>query len=706
MKKLTAIFCVLCLLLCGCDQHGGPQDTTLPQTGNQDPTPPETVVTQPTQGSMEPKVEVQITCTEGDADCFSISGSTILFSGMTQDSIYQISGELVGNIVIEAGEDLKFELELTGLRLSTDTECPIVITSGDKVTITAKKSTENFIYDWRPAVSEEEYAGAIHSECDMILGGKGSLSVYSANNNGVHGKDDLQVKNLTLSVDCMDNALKGNDSVTVNGGDLTLIARQGDGIKTSNSDISSKGNQRGTVTLSETNMTIYAACDGIDAAYDVVIDDSTTSLRIYTDKYSPYSETVDQSQSGSEENLYYIRYNAKTYHYAVKYYNSDTDYQWVIAEYHSSVSGGRSSYYYYSFPIYTQYAKIQYFGYTADQTPGQEEDYAFCTDYLTVNTDSDTFAISQRGNQLTYSWSNYSTSIQDGWGGGPGGMGGGFGGPGGMQQGNPDKGDYSTKGIKAANAITIYAGTIQIQSYDDAIHANQESTLENGESPTGDIAIHDGSITIYSNDDGIHADGDLTVSAGIVTISNCYEGLEGTHVTISGGDISIVSSDDGINSTVSSGEGIRIDGGTVYVYSGGDGLDANSTSSYAGIHFNGGKTVIICNSNGNSAIDTERGYQYSGGSVLALTSQGGMSGETTNCKSLNSIGKTANLSLSTGKYVTVNVDGDLVLTVKMPCNLNATAVYLGSANAKIDDASSSNVSFDKNGVCWNISKAM
>lgn len=697
MKKWTALFCVLCLLLSGCVKQGGDQNTTLPQTGNIDPTSPQTVVTQPSQGSMEPKVDVAISCVEGDADCYSISGSTILFSGMTQDSIYQISGELVGNIVIEANDDLKFELELTGLSLSTDTECPIVITSGDKVTITAKKSSENYIYDWRSAASEEEYAGAIYSECDLVIGGKGSLAIYSAHNNGIHGKDDLEIKNLTLSVDCTDNAVKGNDSVTVEGGNLTLIARQGDGIKTSNSDISSKGNQRGTVTLSETNIVIYAACDGIDASYDVVIDDSTTSLSIYTDQYSPYSESVDQNQSGSDEDLYYIRYSAKSYNYAVKYYNSDTDYEWVIAEYHSSVSGGRSTYYYYSFPIYSQYSKIQYFGYTSSQTPGQGDDYAFCTDYLTVNTSNDTFAISQRGNSLVYSWTNYSTSINDGFGGG---------GMGGMQEGNSDKGDYSTKGIKAANSITINAGTIYIQSYDDAIHANQDSTLENGESPVGDVTIQGGSISIYSKDDGIHADGNLIISAGVIDITNCYEGLEGNYVTISGGEISVISSDDGINSTATSGEGIRIDGGSLYIYAGGDGMDSNSTSSYAGIHFSGGRTVVICNSSGNSAIDTERGYQYTGGSVLAVTSRSGMSSETTNCKNLKSLGASTSLSLSTGKYVTVKVDNSVVVTLKMPCSVNATVVYLGSSSAKIDDASSSSANLDKNGVYWNVSTAM
>lgn len=39
-----------------------------------------------------------------------------------------------------------------------------------------------------------------------------------------------------------DDALRGNDSVKIESSDLELISRVGDLIKTSNSDVSSKGN--------------------------------------------------------------------------------------------------------------------------------------------------------------------------------------------------------------------------------------------------------------------------------------------------------------------------------------------------------------------------------------------------------------------------------------------------------------------------------
>lgn len=688
MKRFTCLLLAAVLLsLAACHNDEKPKDTESGITvGTAGVTVPDTF----------PKLtnDVSISCTEGTAGCYSIEGDTILFTGIQEDSLYIISGEWNGRIVIDAGDNHKFELEMQGLSIAATTMNPITILGGDKVTLTAKKGYQNFIYDQRPAVSEEEYAGAIHAECDLTIGGKGSLTIISDNNNGIHTKDDLEVKNLTLFVFCTDNALKGNDSVILAGGNITLIARQGDGVKTSNSDISEKGKQRGTITVSGCTLNIYAACDGLDAAYDVIVEDGTTVLNIYTDRYSAYSETVDTNGSADDGDRYYICYGADVFTYSVKYYNSDTDYLWVDAAYHSQLSAGRGSWYIYSFPKLTGYSKIKYFGYMSGQTQGQEDDYAFCTDYLTVNTAYDTFAISARGNSLSYSWVNFADMENSGMGG-PGGMG-----PGGMQEGNSDKGDYSTKGIKAANAVSISGGTVYIQSYDDAIHANQDTTLENGGTPAGDVTISGGDITLYSNDDGIHADGTTTIADGTVRIQNAFEGIEGSFVKITGGQICVISSDDGVNATATSGEAITVSGGYLYVYAGGDGLDSNCRDSYGGIGFYGGNTVVITASNGNSAIDSERGYSYTGGYVLAVTSAGGMSGETTNLSNLNSVGTKKNMSLTGGKFVQVKMGSDMVLTVKMPCSVNAMVVFLGDKDATITAASTSNTDLDANGVCW------
>lgn len=623
--------------------------------------------------SEDGTTNITVTCLKGTDKCWTLDDTTLTFTGMTEDTYCSISGELYGNIVIDADDKIKFELEMNGLTVSSRNENPITVLSGDKVTLTAKKETQNYIYDTREAVTDEEAHGAaIFADCDLDVGGKGTLTVISSANNGIHTKDDLEIKNLTLSVTCEDNALKGNDSVTVNGGTLSLIARTGDCIKTANTDISSKGKQRGTVTLADCALDLYAACDGIDAAYDVEIGEDTV-LNIYTDKYSPYSGEV----TAVDEDCYYIRFTSKNYAYSVKYYNSDTDFKWVNATYKTSVNAGRGTYYYYSVPKETGYEKVQFFIYSSAQTQGQDEDYLVKSELLTWNTTYDTFALTQNGSSLSYSWTNYTTTSGGGGWGGPGG------GPGGMMDGNTDKGDHSAKGIKAGNEILVDGGTVFIKSYDDAIHANKETALENGETPTGNVMVSGGTVELYSNDDGIHADGVLTVSGGKITVSNSYEGLEGATVLISNGDISITSKDDGINATATSGTGITFEGGNVYIYAGGDGIDANSRTSYQGIVFAGGDVTVISTSSGNSSIDTEQGYTYTGGRVLAICPSGGMGSESTKCQNFSSVATKKNFSLKNGQTLTVKIDDKAELTVKMPCSLSALVIYLGSAGAAI-----------------------
>lgn len=701
MKKilsLLVVFTMICGLLCGCHGDGVGDETTI-NSGTTVPTEENDQQAGESLDDMnaydgffdEDKADITVSCVSGTEGCYTLENNVLTFTAVSEDSVYSVSGELKGNIIIDIGDDYEFELELHGLSLVCDSANPITILSGDEVSITAKNGFRNYIYDTREAVDSTQegiYSAAIHSKVDLVIGGKGSLTVISENNNGIHTKDDLKVKNLELLVSCVDNALKGNDSVKISGGNIRLIATQGDGIKTSNSDISSKGKQRGTVTISGGEVNIYAACDGIDAAYDVVIEDETTVLNIYTDKYSAYSEEV----TATDEDLYFIRFTGNSYYYSVKYSNSDDDFLWVNATYHSKVSGGRVTYYYYAFEKVSGYDKMDFYIYDNAESMGQEDTKLLNSGAMSVNTQYDTFALTSNRGSLYYEWTNYTTQISGGMGG--------FGGMGGMNDGNSEKGDHSTKGMKAGNAVTIENGTIFIKSYDDCIHADQGTALENGETSLGNVTINGGAITAYSNDDAVHADNIVTVTGGRICVTHSYEGLEGQRVNISGGDVSIVASDDGINGTATSGIGIEISGGTVYICCSGDGLDSNSRSSYEGIVFSGGDVVVISDSTMNSAIDTEAGYTYSGGSVVAIMPSRGMTGEATHCNNFNSVATKTKVNLNADDYLTITVNGSTVVTVKMPLSLSATVIYLGNNGAQIVSGSSSSVTLNSDGVCW------
>lgn len=568
-------------------------------------------------GSVTATLTVE--CTEG-TNSYKVEGNTLTIFDLTEDTVMELSGVFYGNIVAVVDDEVQLELVFKGLTLYSYEACPIYLEGGDKVTISAKKETENLIFDLREAVGEEDISAAIYATSDLSLQGKGTLYVTSEHNNGIHTKDDLKVKNLTLTVECEDNALKGNDSVTIESGTITLIAHSGDGIKTKNSDLSSKGKQRGTVSILGGDILIYAASDGIDAAYNAEISETDSlTLQIFTGQYSKYTTTEAVSTGATSLALT----------------NTATN----------SGSGFGN-------------------GQTAPGTPGG----------------------SFGGNS--------------GFSGGRPGENGGFGGNGGfagMNEGNPDKSETSQKGIKADNEILISGGNITVSSYDDAIHANNDEELENGETPLGNVTISGGTLVLSSNDDGVHADGTLTVSGRTLSVAKSYEGLEGERIVVSGGEVSVISSDDGFNAKASSGAGITISGGRIYVYAGGDGLDANSTTQYGAILFEGGKTVVISTGNADSSIDSERGYRYTGGQVIALCQSGGMGGESTKCENFSSVGTSKTVSLKSGSYLTVSG----MATIELPVSINALVVVLGQSGANIASASSSSATFDANGVAWN-----
>ena len=83
-------------------------------------------------------------------------------------------------------------------------------------------------------------------------------------------------------------------------------------------------------------------------------------------------------------------------------------------------------------------------------------------------------------------------------------------------------------------------------------------------------------MEIAAADDGIHADQMLFMDGGEIHITQSYEGLEGSAITINDGSAVIVASDDGLNAAGNTlTNDITINGGTLCIDADGDGIDAN-----------------------------------------------------------------------------------------------------------------------------------
>ncbi|MBQ8802155.1 MAG: carbohydrate-binding domain-containing protein [Tyzzerella sp.] len=239
---------------------------------------------------------------------------------------------------------------------------------------------------------------------------------------------------------------------------------------------------------------------------------------------------------------------------------------------------------------------------------------------------------------------NGTKSSSDSWGNFGGGGRGGMGRPGGQMPGSSrmsmdsssnestDSSEDSTsmKGLKSDNDLLVNGGSFVINSADDAVHSNNS------------VTINGGNLEIASGDDGIHAEDTVTVSAGTINITESYEGLEGLHIAVTGGDIKLAASDDGFNAAGgndSSGMGgrdqmggmgqgpgmssssngtIKISGGNIYINASGDGIDANGT-----LEISGGYTVVCGPTQGDTAtLDYDQSATITGGTFIGTGASG------------------------------------------------------------------------------------
>jgi hypothetical protein len=584
MKRTFAVLLILALLCTACgvqkQSSEAAQSTVVPSentvstdAGKATAAPDAETLTDPTDIAKETTDDFTIL---SDADAVTQNGSVYTIAAAGE---YTLSGALSdGQIVVDAGDEDEIKLILDNASIACSTGAPILVKNAAEVTVKAEKDSYNTVTDLRTGSSDVvEEDAAIYAACDLKLSGSGTLIVASAFDNGVKSKDDLSVKNLTLKVTAAGNALKGNDSVAIKSGELILISTASDGVKTENSDVSNKGKQRGTVSITGGHVDIYAARDGISAAYNVEIsEEETCVVNIYTASYAD----VGTAAQGTETYLIVPAslYSDNCDYYAYLYNDDDTAGEFVQCVYETMIYSGRTGYYGLVFRIPDGYRNVLFHIVTRGETPDGTNHKASTTGE-TVNTEMNGYLLtSVSGGTISGDW----VGITSG--------------------GNSSKTTYSAKGIKAENEIVINAGTLTVFAGDDGLHANGGTALDNGATGLGNITLNGGTVTVASADDGMHADNALTINDGTVTVAESHEGLEANVITLNGGTTRVCGDDDGLNAC--KGEATPM------------------------VTINGGYAEIRTPSGDTDAIDSNGSFLMTGGTVLVLggAQKGGMAG--------------------------------------------------------------------------------
>ena len=303
MKKLlTPLLCIAMLSTVACASETKGNGTTSGASsagGNSASVTVASAVTDETITASETTSEFSITTTDG---AYSNNGNVYT---ITAAGTYSLSGYLEGQILVEAGEEDEVVIELNGVTIKNSSDSPIKATSAASVDISAKKDTENVIVDERSVKTVDSDTlgeGAIYAKADLKLKGTGTLVVTGNYNNGVHTTKDLKIQKLSLKVTAYNNALKGNDSITVLSGAVVAVSTNGDGVKTQNTDANKSGVTRGDVTITgAASLTVYAAGDGVQAAHNFTMeadaDGYAPTVIVYTGSYSGYTASSASTTS-------------------------------------------------------------------------------------------------------------------------------------------------------------------------------------------------------------------------------------------------------------------------------------------------------------------------------------------------------------------------------------------------------------------------
>lgn len=602
---VAAVILAMCLMTSGC----GSQNYTT-NNKNTDTTIASSITAQDTNVTHADDADNYKTEITGEFSITSTDGSTITQNDsiytITQAGEYTVTGLLSeGQIVVNADDNAEITIVLNGTSITCSNGSPIYIKNADNIKIKSKENTYNCIVDARTEAddnsdnsSSENGNAAIYAACDLKLVGKGALSVTGNYNNGIQSKDDISIKNVTIKVNAVNNAIKGNDEVAIESGEIIAISRKGDGIKTSNISLSSKGKQKGNVIISGGNIDIYAACDGIDAAYGVDVS-GDGNLNIYTDTYSDYSEAVAADNSGSSASsvgtppdMNNTQNNGNMGNPPDM--NNSSSNSGNNPDMKGNFSGGNRA------------AN----GMPGNNSSGNSSKKSYSTKGIKAES-----KINISGAAINIS------STDDGI------------------HANSDSGVLET-GEDCNGIISISGGTITISTGDDGIHADKELNITDGyinvltsyeglEAIT--INISGGQSFVYAADDGINActgDGTSTplinITGGYVDVttgSGDTDGIDSNgSYTQSGGMVFVKggSSSGQVSGSIDVDGNITITGGTCVALGGICETPVNSVNAYvfSSVSFNSG-SYSVKDSSGNEIISFTLNNSYSNGWICA-----------------------------------------------------------------------------------------
>ena len=212
--------------------------------------------------------------TASDASALRVDGSAL---AITKAGTYEISGTLDnGQIIVEVTKAERVTLILNNFTGSNSSSAVIWVKSADKVYLELKEGTINTLTDAStyvfPSPAETKPNACIYASDDLTIKGHGSLIVNGNYNNGIGCKNDITINDAKVTVNAINNGVKGNGSVTIKGNAEVVVESAEDAIKTDSLDVG-----KGFMMITENaKVTVTCTDDGLQATQSITVTAGAT----------------------------------------------------------------------------------------------------------------------------------------------------------------------------------------------------------------------------------------------------------------------------------------------------------------------------------------------------------------------------------------------------------------------------------------------
>ena len=202
---------------------------------------------------------------------------------ITNNGTYVIQGTLEQGFVSVSKKDLNVTIILNGVNIYCKNYAAITCLKKSNVTIELAAGSTNYLTDGGQGASNGKYNYGYDDEeqpnatllirKDLTIKGTGKLIVNGNLNNGIGSRANLKIEEGNIYVSALNNAIKGNDNITISGGSFALVSQE-DGIKSEEID-----EGLGNINIIGGEFSISSVQDAIQASTNLIISNAVMKIK-------------------------------------------------------------------------------------------------------------------------------------------------------------------------------------------------------------------------------------------------------------------------------------------------------------------------------------------------------------------------------------------------------------------------------------------